>query len=304
MHANAPHLRPARPVLLVNPRSGNRKAERFGLVETAENLGVGVITLDQGQDLMQLAREAVDQGADCIGVAGGDGSQAYVAAVAIERVVPFVCIPSGTRNHFAHDLGLDRGDPRMALRAFREGFERSVDYAVVGDRVFLNNVSLGAYAALVQQESYRDAKLDTVRRMLPEFLRREGEAFDLRFTTPGGLEAEDVVILQVSNNPYTWTASPALGRRDRLDTGRLGVFSVRAGKGREAAEIVDRVVTGVLRDEYFHEFTAEQFEVHSDGEVVAGIDGEAAVLESPLRFRIHHRGLRMLVPSDSEAASR
>jgi diacylglycerol kinase family enzyme len=292
-------------VLLVNPRSGSRRAERFGLVEKAEDLGVGVITLDQGQDLIQLAREAVDHGADCIGAAGGDGSLAYVAAVAVERAVPFVCVPSGTRNHFARDLGLDRQDPTSALLAFRDGVERSIDYASVGDRIFLNNVSLGAYAALVHQESYRDAKLGTARRLIPELLRHDGVAFDLRFTTPEGAELDDLVVLQVSNNPYVWATSPALGRRDRLDTGRLGVFSVQAGNGREAPEIVDRVVTGARRDEYFHEFTAERFDVHSRSRrIIAGIDGEAAELESPLRFRIHPRGLRMLVPSDSGAALR
>ena len=52
-------------------------------------------------------------------MAGGDGSLAAVAEVAIERDLPFVCIPFGTRNHFARDLGLDRDDPLGALAASR-----------------------------------------------------------------------------------------------------------------------------------------------------------------------------------------
>ena len=39
------------------------------------------------------------------------------------------------------------------------------------------------------------------------------------------------------------------------------------------------------------------------GKTFAGIDGEAVELETPLEFRIHPRGLRMLVPEDVVAAS-
>ena len=111
--------------------------------------------------------------------------------------------------------------------------------------------------------------------------------------------------MQVSNNPYVWTPSPEFAQRSTMDSGKLGVFAVNAGNGREAAEIVERVLTGQQRhDQYFHEFTAERFEVRSrSGKVFAGIDGEAVELGTPLEFRIHPRGLRMLVPEDVIAAS-
>ena len=107
--------------------------------------------LDDGDDLEELARGS---GADVLGMAGGDGSLAAVAAVAIELDVPFVCIPFGTRNHFARDLGLDRDDPLAALAAFDDGQERRVDVGRVGDRLFLNNVSLGLYALLVHEREH------------------------------------------------------------------------------------------------------------------------------------------------------
>ncbi len=150
--------RPARPVLICNPWSGGGKVAKFGLVELAESLGVEVVMLDRGLDLEQLARDAVARGADCLAMAGGDGSQALVASIAIEHDLPFVCVTAGTRNHFALDLGLDREDPRLSLDAFRDGIERRIDYATVGDRLFVNNVSLGIYATIVQQPGYRDAK--------------------------------------------------------------------------------------------------------------------------------------------------
>ena len=162
--------RPQHPVLLCNPWSGGGKVEKFRLAELATEFGVEVIMLDRGLDLEELARDAVARGADCLGMAGGDGSQALVASIAVEHDLPFVCVSAGTRNHFALDLGIDREDPRLSLDAFRDGIERRIDYATVGDRLFVNNVSLGIYATIVQQEGYREAKAETTRAVLPEML--------------------------------------------------------------------------------------------------------------------------------------
>ena len=142
-------------------------------------------------------------------------------------------------------------------------------------------------------------------RMLPELLSREAEPFDLQFTTTDGVEVEDSFVVQISNNPYVWTPSPEFAQRSTMDSGKLGVFAVNAGNGREAAEIVTRVLAGRQRqDQYFHEFAAERFEVRSrSARVFAGIDREAVEVKTPLEFRIHPRGLRMLVPEDVIAAS-
>jgi diacylglycerol kinase family enzyme len=298
-------MSPKRPVLLCNPWSGGGKVVRFGLGAMADDLGVETVFLDKGLDLAELARAAIARGADCLGMAGGDGSQALVAAIAHEHDLPFVCISAGTCNHFAQDLGFDKEDPRMGMVAFRDGVERFIDYGTVGDRLFVNNVSLGVYGTIVQQQSYRDAKLETAMRMLPGLLSRQAEPFDLQFTAPDGFDIEHPFVVQISNNPYVWTPSPEFAQRSALDSGRLGIFAVNAGNGREAAEIVERVLTGEQRhDRYFHEFTAERFEVRSRrGTTFAGIDGEAVELETPLEFRIHPRGLRMLVPKDVVAAA-
>jgi diacylglycerol kinase family enzyme len=298
-------VRPKRPVLLCNPWSGGGKVEKFDLKATAEELGVETVFLDKGLDLAELARDAITRGADCLGMAGGDGSQAVVASLAHEHGLPFVCISAGTCNHFAQDMGFDKDDPRKGMTAFRDGVERFIDYGTVGDRLFVNNVSLGVYGTIVQQESYRDAKLETTTRMLPELLSREAEPFDLQFTTPDGVEIESSFVVQISNNPYVWTPSPEFAQRSTMDSGRLGVFAVTAGNGREAAEIVRRVLTGRQRhDQYFHEFTAERFEVRSrSGKAFAGIDGEAVEMETPIEFCTHPRGLRVLVPQDVITAS-
>ncbi|HET7296790.1 MAG TPA: diacylglycerol kinase family protein, partial [Gemmatimonadales bacterium] len=175
-----------RPVLIINLKSGGGKAERFDLVAEAQRRGVEPVVLKPGDDLLELAESAVQRGSQVIGMAGGDGSQALVATVAARRDVAHVCIPAGTRNHFALDLGLDRDDVVGALDAFTDGLERRIDLARVNERVFVNNASLGVYAKVVQSDAYRDAKLETWARMLPEMLGPDAEPIDLEFTDPDG----------------------------------------------------------------------------------------------------------------------
>lgn len=290
--------RPQRAVLICNPWSGGGKVEKFGLLDYASELGVETVLLDHGLDLEQLARDAIARGADCLGMAGGDGSQALVASIAIEHDLPFVCVSAGTRNHFAMDLGLDREDPRKSMLAFRDAVERRVDYARVGGRLFVNNVSLGIYATIVQQDSYRAAKLETSKELLPDLLGRQAEPFDLQFTADDGSQVDGAFMILVSNNPYVLGKTPEASTRRRLDTGLLGIVAVTSSTGAEAAALITRSTLGLQgRDPNWHEFTATSFEVRSrSGTAFAGVDGEALELPTPLAFTTHPGGLRLLVP--------
>ena len=294
--------KPRHPVLIANRKSGGGKVDRFGLADLAREHGVEVVFLEPGDDLEQLARDAVARGADCLGMAGGDGSQALVASVAVEHDLPFVCISAGTRNHFAMDLGLNREDPREGIIAFSEGLERRIDYATVGDRLFVNNVSMGVYATIVQEDSYRDAKLETSKELLPELLGARTEPFDLQFTTPDGDDVDGAFVILVSNNPYVLGPKIDVSQRRSLTTGRLGVFAVNARTGKEAASLLARSTLGLgRRDPHVHQFEVTEFVVRShSGTAFAGVDGEALDLDTPLVFRSHPAGLRIRVPADSQ----
>ncbi len=290
--------RPSHPVLLCNPWSGGGKVQKFELVELASSLGVETVMLDHGLDLAQLAQDAISRGADCLGMAGGDGSQALVASIAVEHDLPFVCVAAGTRNHFALDLGLDRRDPRQSVYAFRDGLERRVDYATVNGRFFVNNVSLGVYATIVQQEGYREAKVATTKQLLPELVGETQKPFDLQLVTPDGTEVDGSFLVMVSNNPYVLAASPSTSQRLRLDTGLLGVFAVTAKTAAQAAEVVALALAGQGgRSGHAFEFSCPSFEITSrSGTAFAGVDGEALELETPMTFCAHPQGLRILVP--------
>jgi diacylglycerol kinase family enzyme len=286
--------KPTSPWLLVNPRSGDGKAGRVGLVEAARGMGVRVHLLEAGDDPAALARAAVEGGADVVGVAGGDGSMGLVAAVAVEAGVPFVCVPSGTRNHFAGDLGLDRGDPLAALAAFA-GPERRVDVATVGDRVFVNNVSLGAYADLVADPRYRAGKLATAHAVLPASLRGERELLRVDLRDAAGREHPDVLVLLVACNAYELN-----GVRERMDGGVLQVSALRARTGAALAGLATRTLARGGRAPAgtgWAQWTTTVLRVEAPlPQLPAGIDGEAATLAAPLEFRVLPRALRVLVP--------
>src|SRR4029077_15424205 len=114
----------------------------------------------------------------------------------------FVCIPAGTRNHFALDLGLDRDDVVTALDAFGPLVERVVDLATVNGRVFVNNVSLGLYAPVVESEDYRAHKVGTAMSMMPDLLGADAQPFDLQHIGPDGEPRSGAHVLMVANNPY------------------------------------------------------------------------------------------------------
>ncbi len=282
--------------LIINRWSGGGKAERFDLVGEAQRRGIEPIVLQRGDDLLELAEHAIARGAEVIGMAGGDGSQALVATVAARQDVAHVCVPAGTRNHFALDLGLDRDDVIGALEAFGDALERRVDLACVNERVFVNNASLGVYAKVVQSDAYRDAKLETWTRLLPELIGPDAEPIDLEFTTADGDSCDDAPLVLVSNNPYELTHLSGAGTRERIDTGTLGIVAARV-RGADVSKLVALELVGqAQRYPGLLSWSARDFEVRSAGPVEIGLDGEALVLEPPLRFSSLPGALRVRVP--------
>jgi diacylglycerol kinase family enzyme len=285
------------PVLIMNVKSGGGKAERFRLAEECERRGIESIVLRPGDDLLRLADDAVSRGADVIGMAGGDGSQALVATVASRRGVPHVCVPAGTRNHFALDLGLDRDDVVGALEAFADGVERTVDLAAVNGRVFVNNASLGLYAKVVQAPEYRDAKIRTASSMLPDLLGPDAAPLDLRFTGPDGADVPTAHLILVSNDPYQLDRVGGRGTRERLDDGVLGIVAARIGDSADARRFVALEAAGqVRRFPGWQEWSAPRFEVSSGAPVEIGVDGEALLMDPPLVFESRPGALRVRLP--------
>ncbi|GAA2017671.1 hypothetical protein GCM10009740_01480 [Terrabacter terrae] len=286
---------PRHPFIIMNPRSGGGKVGRFGLQAKAEALGAEVALLEGPEviDVAELARQAVARGADLLGVAGGDGTQALVAGVAADLDVPLMVISAGTRNHFALDLGLDREDPSRCLAALGEdAVELRVDLGVIAGRTFVNNASFGAYAAAVQSPGYREDKTRTTLDVLPDLL-SGAKGPQLRLDVDGIVVEHPQAVL-ISDNPYGMGDLAGLGRRARLDTGRLGVVSVHAASPRQAVGLL----RGATRNGLVS-VTAPEVVISSDApEVPVGIDGESVVVPTPVHCSLRPRALRVRVPRD------
>jgi diacylglycerol kinase family enzyme len=279
---------PQRPVLFVNPRSGGGKAARAAVAERARDRGIETVIIAPGQSLEALAREAVANGADALGVAGGDGTLAVVAAAAATHRLPFVCVPAGTRNHFALDLGVDPHDVLGALDAFTGGIERLIDVADVNGRLFLNNVSLGIYGDAVRSPGYRDAKMRTLLETAEKVLGPSAEVPTLRLVDDMGREHQHLAVVLVSNNPYTLDRPLTPGARPALDSGRLGIIVLDAPGTAPHPPRAGPHAPG-------RAWSAPRLDVSALPPVHAGIDGEAVDLSPPLQFTIRPRALRVRI---------
>ena len=288
--------RQRQPFVIMNPRSGGGKVGKFGLKDKATALGAKVALLEGPGtvDVAALARQAVDRGADLLGVAGGDGTQALVAGIAAARDIPMMVISAGTRNHFALDLGLDRDDPASCLGALTDGVELRIDLGLIGDRTFVNNASFGVYAEVVQSPAYRDDKVGTVLQMLPDMLGgHQGAHLVVRAGGQVVLDGPQAVL--VSNNPYETGDIAGLGRRARLDQGVLGVLSVKVENAAQAAGLLRRA----QRSRELTALTAHEVVIDADEpQIPVGIDGESVLMPTPVRCTIRPLSLRVQVPHD------
>ncbi len=283
-----------RPYLIMNPKSGGGKVEKFDLKRKAEERGAEVFLIDGSEpvDVAKVARQAVAQGADLLGVAGGDGTQALVAGIAAEHGVPFVVISAGTRNHFALDLGLDREDPSNCLSALSDGVELRVDLGMINGQTFVNNASFGAYAEVVETPAYRGDKLNTTLNLLPDLL--QGQRGVRLSARADDTEIRSPQALLVANNPYGTGDIAGLSRRARLDAGVLGVIGVKVRNVQQAIDLLrGRRAVGV------RVLSTKKIEITADApQIPVGVDGEALSMSTPVVCAISPGALRVWVPRD------
>ena len=304
-----------RALIVMNPHSGGGKVERFALVERARQLGADVALTGPDLDAAELVRRGAEQGAQVLGVAGGDGSVSAAAAVAADVDRPLLVIPAGTRNHFARDLGLDLRDPAAAMDALHDGEPVRVDLGVVrsrvsvdsqvlvDSRVFVNNVSFGLYAEALLEPGYRQAKARAFASVAPRYL--EGrQAVEAAVRAPQEMIDGPQVVL-ISNNPYHLATLRHLGRRFGLDAGLLGLVVIK--RPAELPPAPPDLLTH-LRAELRREprtgspsagvvtWAAPTVELSGSGPVPTGIDGEPVTLELPVRCSIRPQALQVLLP--------
>ena len=256
-------------------------------------------------DVLTLARDAVNAGAEIVVAAGGDGTVNAVASAVAGTRAAMGLLPLGTLNHFAKDLGIptERGE---AIDVLAQGGTARVDVAEVNGRIFVNNSGVGLYPTIVrlreqrQQHGWRKWPAFAVATITALARYRK---LHVRVSANGQALARTTPIVFVGNNRYA-TVGPKLGTRERLDRGELSLviphphrplrllwYAVLALLGRRfERDDVDVIHAPALRIESRHEHLR------------VSIDGEVATLPAPLEYRVRPRALRVLVPLREQAA--
>lgn len=298
-HADALRVAcPARPdgagvTLVVNPRSGGGRAGEVADQVREALPAVTVIELGPDDDVAQTLRRAADS-AEVLAIAGGDGSVAAAAGVAVECDLPLAVFPGGTLNHFAKDICCDATE--KTVRAIAEGSLSRVDVVRFNDEAtVVNTASIGAYPAFVRRRERLQHKLGkpvaSVFAMLLT-LRREGP---VRITYDDKTLQTSLFFL--GNSVYL-PAGFAPAVRHRMDDGLLDVRILEVGRPWSTLRIVVALLTGRLqRSRLYHELRVPQFRFTAvDGPVPIARDGEVDGPCAEAEFTACYRALQVFRP--------
>ena len=268
--------RPQRPVLFYNPRSGGGKAERLGLAAEARARGIEPVELAPGEDLAELVRDAVSRGADALAMAGGDGSQAIVAAIAAEHSLPYACVPRvpATISRSTSASTATTSSARSTRLSTAASASSTWPRSTAGCSSTTSRS--GSTGRPCSDPSTATRSCERCSTRSPTWSVPSAREQALRWTDPDGGQCESRRDVLVSNNRYRLGKLIGSGTRPHLDDGLLGIVVV--GEQRRACP-----PTQAPRP--WREWTAPSFTVQAGERVPAGIDGEAAQLEPPLRFR-------------------
>ena len=300
-HITSKEISFKKPYLILNPKSGNGRAIKAKTPHAAEKMGIKVLIMKKGENVEGLARKAVEDGADVLGISGGDGSIGTVAKVAIENDLPMVVLPGGTRCHFARDIGMLPKQINDALSSFY-GVERRIDVGKINDRVFMNNASFGVYADIVNNKEYRNNKITITRRVLRQILSGNKKPYDLSIDNHGHKFNKAIMVL-IGVNRYNTINLMELGQRPRLDEGVLQINVL--------SKVTNQLIANVLRNasinqieqtsslEEFSQWETKKIEISGKGKkVVVGVDGECEEYSSPVNVEIMPKALRLFVPPE------
>jgi YegS/Rv2252/BmrU family lipid kinase len=304
---------PGRIAIVFNAGSGGQAAsdpealrQRFA----AHGLAADVFHCAPGGSLGEALRAALDARPDALVAAGGDGTVNAVAAAALEHDLPLGVLPAGTLNHFARDLDLPADLDAAAATvagALASGQARRVDVATANGRLFLNNASLGLYATMVVDREQQERRLH--RGKWSALLRatlaalREPEAFEVAIEADGRVLRARTPFVFVGNNDYIVQGAEA-GRRASLDDGLLSVYVLHP---RTAAGLLwlalRTLLLGTAGARDLDVFATRSLEVHARAaRLPVARDGEVADMDTPIRFAVRPRALRVLAPAPAPDA--
>jgi len=290
--------------VIVNKSGGTASALGDKLEETVRQAFAGqaiALHLVEGKDIADTVRKCAN--ADVVAIGGGDGTQGSAAAILAESDARQLVLPLGTRNHLAKQLGMPE-KLEDAAKAAATGNEEAIDLAKAGDRVFVNNASIGIYTRLVRERDKRwgpkwlgtiPATWTVLRtlRARPLLLVVDGEK--RRVVTP---------LLFIGNNRYSLDAG-SVGQRESLSDGVLSLFAVEHKSAAALLAFAVRALFGRADPErdFCELAAAKEIVVEGAGPIEVAFDGEVERMQLPLTFAIMPGALKVLVPAGEPAES-
>jgi YegS/Rv2252/BmrU family lipid kinase len=253
-----------------------------------------------GVNLAEMSRQAVAEGADIVVAGGGDGTLSATAAGLVDTETCFGVLPVGTLNHFARDLKLPL-DLDAAAEIVVEGVTAAVDVGEVNGKIFLNNSIIGLYPIYrFLKTKYRRLALlmaaAAVFRRLPSLkvvLHVDGETIHRR--TP---------YILVGNNRHAMEGYH-LGKRESLTEGKLWIYVMKDHGRWGLLRLLVKLIAGRFHaSDDFEIFPAEEvlIEANRGKKIGVALDGEITVMETPLRYKIRPRALKVRVPKAASSS--
>jgi YegS/Rv2252/BmrU family lipid kinase len=284
--------------------NNNKVCERLASIFNEKRLDVDMSLAQSGDEINELARDAARGPYKIIVAAGGDGTVNLVASAVVDTDKVLGVLPLGTLNHFARDLRIPF-DLEAAAQTIVAGHTIEVDVAEVNDRIFLNNSSLGLYPIIVRERKKRE-RLGSGR--WPAFVwaviqaLRRYPFLDVRLRVNDKFLNQTTPFVFIGNNEYAMD-SFNIGLRERLDGGMLSIYVTSRTSRLGLIKLALRAVVGRLRnDKDFLATRSNEVKIETAHKRLrVAFDGEIAVMETPLQYRVCRRALRVIVPKEAEA---
>lgn len=283
--------------IVVNPGSGPAWSAPPTDELRAGLPGADIHELEESDDLEELLR---DEGLVAIGAAGGDGTLSAAAAIAADRDVPLIAVPAGTLNHLARDLGLKTVDD--VVEAVRAGTFVRMDLAMAGDRSFVNTLTFGGYAEVVDERERLEGRVGKWPALLVALVRKLPSMEPLCIEVDG--EEQRVWLAWIGNGRYQPSGFGPSWRED-LDDGLLDVRMVSGTRKYSRSRFAFDVLCGRLsRCPVYDERQVSEIKIRStDGPLRLAADGETFDGPAELVVTKRRQALRVAVPPDPDRSS-
>ncbi|MBE3636837.1 NAD(+)/NADH kinase [Mangrovicoccus sp. HB182678] len=290
--------------VVTNRKSGTNARDRDAVDRAMAEFGRDRARLytwaPKHQKIEEVVDRALEDGADTVVAAGGDGTAMAVAGALLGKSAAFAVLPLGTFNYFARGLGLPE-DPAEAARAVLDAPAHPIRVGQVNGTVFLNNASLGIYPAVLKQRESVYARYGRRRIMAhwsaaqtfmkfqrPMHLQIEADGREIEARTP---------LLFVSRSAFQLEKFGLSGAEAISEDG----FAVLIARGETRADLFRtalRLCTRSAVEGRDYDFlAARHLRVRSSkSRSLLAYDGEKRLSPSPFEFRMSRAPLTIRLP--------